>query len=71
MYVIINLPITKGSTFCPSVLYQGGLPAVYIVLCWVLIIDSAAVFWEVWFSEVVLCLLDLGDFCEPELTDIF
>lgn len=29
--------------------------------------DSAAVFCEVWLREVVLCLLDLGDFCEPIL----
>lgn len=58
-------PMTNGSTCCPAKLYQGGLPAVYIVLFLLLRIDSAEVFLLDCERLVVRCLLDLGDFCDP------
>lgn len=61
----IWVPITNGSTCCPAELYQGGRPAVYIVRVWLRKIDSEEVLLEDWESDVVLCLLVLGDFWDP------
>lgn len=58
-------PITKGSTCCPVESYQGGRPAVYMVLVWLLKIDSEHVFFVDWLREVVRCLRERGDFWDP------
>lgn len=56
--------MTNGSTCCPAELYHGGLPAVYIVRVWLRNTDSVEVLLDC-DIDVVLCLRDLGDFCEP------